>query len=127
MLEVVKEVKNGRRLYGRLFNANGVLCYVAVRRHDEMFRAGRASLSEALRDGVASWAIDHDTLMDMKLLGVSFVGVRVRETNDLYLTRMEFFFDPALSKVMNYSRSGGALQRYLPVRCFRLKGTSFKL
>lgn len=127
MLEVVKQVKNGRRLYGELLKVRGTLCYVAIRKHDEMFRAGKKSLSEALREGVASWAIDDGTLRDMKTLGVEFVAIRVKETRDIYLTRMEYFFDPTLARVMNYSRSGGSLQRYLPVHCFRLKGTAFKL
>jgi len=115
-------IKRGRRTYGAVYKLkDGREVYLAWRKQQEMFRAGERTASDALMLGKASWALDEETLMKMRLEGVGIVGVLVKETGDIYITPLAKFFDESLAKVMNYSARGGALQRYLPVTEFACK------
>lgn len=119
----VVHVKKGRRLYGGVHTvkASGRTCYLAYRRQGEIFRSGKPSISEAIREGVACWAIDDETLLEMRAKGVPFIGVLVRETGDLYMTRLETFWDKTKVKLLNYETRGGARQRYLPLQFFKVR------
>lgn len=118
----VIHVKKGRRLYGGLHIvvASGRRAYIAYRRQGEIFRSGEKSISDAVRKGVACWAIDQETLLEMRAKGVPFIGVLVKETQDLYLTKLDCFFDKDKAKFLNYTAKGGALQSYLPLQFFRV-------
>lgn len=117
----VKPFKRKRRLYGALIKdrSNGENHYVAYRKRSEIFKMGRPTLSAALRDGSASWALDWDTLQKLRASRVKIVAVYLEETNELYSTWLEYFFDKSKAKIMNYKSRGGELQSYLPVRYFR--------
>ncbi|MTH61100.1 hypothetical protein [Paracoccus litorisediminis] len=94
---------------------NGKEVYLAFRKLSEMFRGGEKSISDAIVQSKASWAIDYDTLIRLRTEGVYYVGVLVKETEDVYITTLgEFLTAPTL----NYSARGGALQRYLPLDKF---------
>ncbi|WLR90880.1 hypothetical protein [Shinella zoogloeoides] len=115
-------VKKGRRLYGAVYTLpNGSQVYLAYRKLGEIFRAGKKSISEAVREGVAAWAIDEETLRERRLEGIKVVGVLCKESDDLWLAPLDKFFDTKFSKVMNYESRGGALQRYLPLKEFKRK------
>lgn len=117
-MKPVRLVKKGRRHYGGIYRlSDGTEVYLARRRSHEVFRSGQKTISDAERAGIASWAIDEETLMNLRLEGVKFVGVHVIDTNDKFLTTYECFMKH--SKVLNYERRGGALQRYLPLGYFR--------
>lgn len=116
----ITPVKKGRRHYGALYDLpSGHRVYLAHRRIGEIFRAGEKSIKDALAAGTASWALDEETLIQMRAQGIRFVGVLVRETGDKFVTELAWFFDKSRAKVMNYERRGGALQRYLPLQHFR--------
>jgi hypothetical protein len=117
-----RPVKKGRRLYGAVYTLpSGERIYLAYRRLGEIFRAGKKSISEAVREGVAAWAIDEETLRERRLEGIKVVGVLCKESDDMWLAPIEKFFDPTYAKIMNYESRGGALQRYLPLKEFRRK------
>lgn len=119
----VVPVKKGRRLYGGLhtIRETGATCYLAYRRQAEIFRSGEKSISDAVRLGTACWALDDQTLLEMRAKGIRVIGVFVRDTGDIYLTRIENFFDRAKAKLLNYESRGGALQRYLPLTFFKIR------
>lgn len=124
----IEHLKKGRRLYGAFFNFDdGRKVYIAYRRNKEIFRGGRKSISDALRDGVAAWAIDDDTIREARARGCKAIGVRVRDTGDIYITNLSNFMDKDKIKVLNYSRRGGSLQRYLPMEHWRMKAGRVKL
>lgn len=80
-----------------------------------MFRGGEKTLADAIQKGVASWAIDHDTLIRLRIEGVYLVGVQTKETGDLYIATLADF---NAAPMMNYAARGGALQRYLSLDKF---------
>lgn len=116
---IVRKIKRGRRIYGAVYAmSSGGEYYLAWRKQAEMFRSGEKSISDAVSAGTAAWALDDETLIDLRVQGIKIVGVWVKETNDIYLTKLSKFNDPKLAKVMNYESRGGALQRYLPITEF---------
>lgn len=127
--ETIELVKKGRRTYGAIHTVpSGERAYLAYRKTSEIFRFGEKTISDAIRSGKAAWALDEETLIAMRAKGIRFIGVLVRETGDIYLTKTERFFDRALAKVLNYEARGGSLQKYLPLRYFQLKsGKKIKL
>lgn len=100
---------------------NGTNVYLAYRKLSDIFRSGKKNISEAIREGVAAWAIDEDTLRDRRVEGIKVVGVLCKESDDIWLAPIEKFFDSKFSKIMNYESRGGALQRYLPLKEFKRK------
>lgn len=106
--------------------SSGTKVYLAYRQVREIFRSGEKSISDAIRKGVAAWAIDDDTLRQMRAQGIKYVGVLVRENGAIWLTSTEAYFSPA-AKILNFTTRGGALQRYLPLKYFRRRGGKAKL
>jgi hypothetical protein len=119
-LKPKERIKKGRRLYGGIYRLpSGREIYLAYRKQGEIFRSGKANISEAIREGVACWAIDHDTLLQMRAKGIKIVGVFNEEDGDVWLTTLDAFMDPTAATFKNYEARGGALQRYLPLSYFR--------
>lgn len=113
-------VKKGRRLYGAIVTLDcGEKVYMAYRKRNEIYRAGEVRVSEAIKKGVAAWAMDDETLRVMRAHGIKVVGVFVRDTNERYVTSIDNYFDKTKIKVLNYSSRGGSLQRYLPLQHFQ--------
>lgn len=118
----IEHLRKGRRLYGGFHTfEDGRRLYVAYRKHNEIYRGRKKSISEALRDGTAAWAIDVDTLAEVKARGIDAVAVRVKESGDLYITRLANFYDPEKVLVLNFASRGGSLQRFLPLEHWKLK------
>ena len=116
----VTQVKKGRRLYGGIFTlSDGRRVYLAYRKIGEIFRSGEKTISDAIRARTACWAIDEETLIQMRAQGIRFVGVLCRDNGDVWLTTIDCFFDRKRASIFNYERRGGALQRYLPLQHFR--------
>jgi hypothetical protein len=124
---LVELVKKGKRLYGAFYLFRGMLAYIAYRKQAEIFRAGEASISEALRKGTAAWALDEETLLLARSRGARFVGIMVKDTGDRYIARIERWFDRGRAKFINYERKGGSLQRCLPLSEFALRPGELKL
>lgn len=112
--------RSGKRDYGRLWTfSNGTKIYLAKRKRDEVFCCGKPNVSEAVREGVAEWAIDNDTLITLRTQVVDFVGICEEETGDIYLTTMAVWMDPTKFTSRNYASKGGALQRYVNFTHFK--------
>lgn len=121
-------VKKGRRTYGGIYTLpNSVKVYLAHRKEREIWRAGKKTVSEAIQDGSAAWAIDDDTLITIRAQGIKFVGVLVKDSKDVYMTTIDRFFDPSICKVLNFEARGGALQRYLPLTEFQRRPGQVKI
>lgn len=101
--------------------------YLANRRRAEIFRSGESTISDAIRNGKACWALDEDTIIKMKSKGVAAVGILCRDTDDIYLTPLSNFLDKTKAKILNYEGRGGALQRYLPLSYFSYRPGKVKL
>ena len=107
---------------------DGAVIYMAFRKHNDIFTSGKGGkISIALRAGEAYWAIDYSTLTLARLKGVKVVAVKLRDTGDLYLTRLENFFNTALARSINYSTRGGSMQRCLNVKQFTVIRPSISL
>lgn len=115
-----EKITKGRRYYGDLLTlGSGRKVYLARRFHKEIFRNRRKSISEALREGVADWAIDDWTLALLKRQGVEFVGVKLRDTGDIYMTTIKRFYD--YGKPDNFTSRGGSRQYYLNMEYFQVR------
>jgi len=134
-LAIVKETEmrgSGVRkiLYGWLCDlADGTKVYLARRRHAEIFRSGRSSISGAMSENAAAWAIDQVMLFNLRAKGVSQIGVRVIDTGDVWLTDISSYFDRKKYKEHNYTGvgRGGSLQRYVPLQHFKLEAAPINL
>jgi hypothetical protein len=100
-------IKRGRRALGAVYTgSSGRKAYIAYRKIAHIIRAGEKTVSDAVRKGVAAWSIEEDLLYRLRAEGVQFVGVLCTENKDLWLTTLNTFFDPKLSRAdpMGYSR-----------------------
>jgi hypothetical protein len=119
-----EEFRKGRRLLGHICTLDdGRIIYFAKRTHAQIFRSGRASISGAMTEGEAAWAIDETTLYSLRARGITIVGVRVTDTGDLYLANLKDFFDFKKAQVRDYTGigRGGSRQRYLKLQHFAFK------
>lgn len=124
----MQRYRHNRRNYGIIYTTpSGRKAYLATRKHEEIFRAGEKTIADARRKGVASWAIDEDTLIYMRALGVQFIGVHCKTTGAKYLTSLGHFYDRSLVQILNFAARGGALQRYMPLQHFRVTPGKIKL
>lgn len=127
-MKPVEKIKKGRRHYGDIYAlSSGEEIYIARRNQDELFRCGEKSISAAAAKGKLEWALDDDTLRDMRKRGIKTVAVRLKDTKDLYITSLENFFNPLLVKFRDYRARGGELQRYLNVSNFLVKYAPMKI
>ena len=107
--------------YGTIFTFDdGSKAYIARRKHREIFRGGKSSISSAISEEIAAWAIDEDLLIKLRTKGVSQVGVNVMDTGDQYITDLKTFFNVKTSKLKDYTGvgKGGSRQRYVPLQFF---------
>lgn len=120
-------VRKGKRLYGAIVTLNsGKRIYMAYRKRSEIYRAGEARLGEAIKKGIAAWAMDDETLNIMRAHSIKVVGVFVRDTGDRYVTHIDNYYDKSKIKVLNYSARGGSLQRYLPLQHFTFRRNAMR-
>ncbi|RWI35474.1 hypothetical protein [Mesorhizobium sp.] len=112
----------GRRVYGAIYTrSDGRSFYLAWRRARDMFRDGEPTNSDAIRHGKASWALDYDTLIMLRNRGVRIVGILEKESEDIWLTTLDNFLSANMAPPRDYSRRGGAVQRYMPTFLFKRK------
>lgn len=121
-------IKKGRRRYGGIYLLpSGTQVYLAYRNQREIYRSGKPTISEAVRDGTACWAIDEEHIQQMRLQGVPYIGVLVRDTKDIYLTKLTNFYDRAKIRFHDYESRGGSHQRLLPLKHFQVRRGKSKL
>ena len=110
--------KKGRRKYGYFIEQdNGLKIYMALRSLGQIYREKEPSLSEAMRNGKACWAIDITTLMAARRKGCTVICIKTKN-NGIYFTKLGKFFDTSRTKVLDYSAKGGSLQKTLPLTEF---------
>lgn len=123
-------VRKGRRLYGAFLDIPSGLTYLAFRRPKDIFKDTKGkfvTISDAMADEKACWAIDESTLQEARRRGCVFVGFWVRRLNWVFLTNIENFLDPHKYFSRNYSSRGGELQRYLNLRYFTTRSRRLKI
>jgi hypothetical protein len=121
-------IKKGRRRYGGIYELpSGKKAYLAYRNLREIYRSGKISISEAIREGLACWAIDEEYIQEMRLKGVLYIGVLVRDTKDIYLTSLSRYLNRTKCRFHNYETRGGSRQRLLPLSEFRVRMGRSKL
>jgi hypothetical protein len=121
-------IKKGRRRYGGVYTLpSGTKVYLAYRNLREIYRSGKPTISEAVRDGTACWAIDEEHIQKMRLQDVPYVGVLVRDTKDIFLTKLTTFFERDKIKWHNYEGRGGSHQRLLPLKYFQVRRRRSKI
>ena len=80
------------RLYGHIVKySDGTSVYYARRKHKHIHRDGCTSISEAMLLGKAGWAIDLETLINVRSK-VGFIGIEVVDNGDRYITPIETYF-----------------------------------
>ena len=112
------------RLYGWICTMDdGRKAYFARRKHREIYRGGKSSISGAMKEEVAAWAIDETLLMSLRAKSIEFIGVRVEDTGDIYLARMSLYFDRKVFKTIDFIGigRGGSRQRIVPISKFTLR------
>lgn len=126
-------VRKGKRVYGAFFELSSAPVYCAFRTPGDIFKTVREgsnkfkSISEALKDETAAWAIDDDHLQMARRRGCKNIAVWVRKLNWLFITPIENFFDRTKYQRRDYGGRGGSDQRYLPVHHFRQLSREVKL
>lgn len=128
MVKEKLEHRRGKRLYGYFILLDGLWIYCALRRHKEIYRDGESSISEAIRNGKAGWALDNHTLIEARSRGCAVVCILVKESRELYYTHIENFLPGSgVSKQIDWTSRGGSSQRVVPLARFRKKEAPIKL
>lgn len=126
-MEIIRGGRSGRTDYGRLYHLkNGTIIYLAKRNFEkirkksdlrqrafDVYRGGLKDKSAAFREGKAEFAIDDETLLKLRLMGCQMVGICDDASGDVYLTRIENFFNPDVYTYRDYTARGGSPQRFV--------------
>lgn len=93
-------LKRGRRVLGTIVTSNsGVPVYLHHRNSGDIWKHREPTISDAIRKGVATWSIEEEILVRMRARGIRFAGIFCRDTGDIWLTKVERFFDRTRCKV----------------------------
>lgn len=118
-------IKKGRATWGAIYsrseNGKIVRFYLAFRKPKDIFRDGEKTNSDAIRKGKAIWALDYDTLLDLRLKDVRVIGIFNQDTGEIHWTSLHVYLDSTQAQPRDYRRRGGAQQRYLPFHRFQRK------
>ena len=72
--------KKGRRLYGHYCTLDtGEVIYLAKRKHAEIFRSGNSTISQAMTESTAAWALDE--IKDLDIGNVEVLMSVLRKNN----------------------------------------------
>lgn len=129
---LVEKIKNGRKMKGAIYQTSGGLAFVAERKPGDVFKVqdgkgGFKTISDAVTDGSAEWSIDEEFFQTLRYKGIRYFGFWIRKLNMLYVTTIDSLTDSSIYKLRNYSSSGGALKRHIPLQHFRLRSLRPKL
>lgn len=121
-----EEYKPRGRAYGAFYTQfDGIgdrRFYLAFRRPKDVFRDGLKTRSEAFRTGRAVWAIDDDTLREVRRRGVRVLGVFNHVHGDCYWTTIPHYFDTRVAPPKDFEAQGGSNQRFMPINLFKRAG-----
>lgn len=100
------------RLYGAIVRLNsGKTMYLVLRKREDVFRSGEFNVNSAESKGVAHWAMDESTMLDIRAKKIDFLGVWEYESGDKYISPVAAW-DRA--KPMNLETRGRMSQVHLP-------------
>lgn len=117
--EHLEKVMAGKRHGGDLYKhiTTGRKFYIArCRDMSLVFRKGRKSISEALRDDVAEFSMDIDVCKRMERLGVTMYGFHIVTSDDVYLIDIDRL--KANRAMKNYSATSSTYRYYINMEHF---------
>ena len=119
--------KIGRRKHGDLVTlADGTTILRLMRSQKEIFRGKENSfISHAIEEGVAGWSVETAVLARMRTRNIQYLAIKVRETNDQYLTTLDRFSDNG--HMLNKRKKNGFYQRTLGFEDFQKRAGKVKL
>ena len=112
----VEAYRKGRSRGGIYTVPSGKRCFLAHSKLAYIFCAGEKTISDAVRKRVACWSIDEETLINMRVSGIKFIGVLCKDNNDIWLAHTAAFFDH--EQLMRHPKANSG-RRYLPLVRFR--------
>lgn len=113
-------VRKGRRIVGELHKLpSGEDLYLAYRKTVDISANGARCISDAVRDGTATWGIDEEIVIQMRVKKIRYIGIHQRDTGDVWLTTMNALMDRTISKVRSNERRRSLVERHLPLQYFR--------
>lgn len=105
-------------MYGRIYHFANRDIYLAYQKLEHIARYGEKCSSDAIRKEMAAWSIDEETLTEVRLKGIEWVGIEVKNNGDRYITRLSNFMDrEKLLSPPTHIRSS-VQRRYLPMKFF---------
>ena len=117
-------------LYGCTYTLDdGRKVYMAFRRHAKIYTGKSGTISKAMQEEVAAWSFDESLLFNLRAKKVEFIGVRERDTEYRYLTRLSCYFDRKVYRTKSYSGIGatGKVERHVPLQFFQCHKAPLKI
>lgn len=112
----LEDVKRGRRRVGAICQTkSGRSIFLMELGRKEISRDGKSFISDAVRDESAAWMIDEYLAIRLRAKKVEFLGIILRDTRCLFLTKADFLFDRERMKIVRF---GVNTKRTLPFRFF---------
>lgn len=120
----------GSYFYGGVYvhDDTGDMFYIAERKYGDIFREGRSTASQAIREGVAKIAFDERTVLMMRANNIKVVIVRAVSKEGkfeelYYIQTWKITSSPADGYWTrhNFEAQGGANQRYVFLKYFYIK------
>lgn len=116
----ITPVRKGRRIIGALHKLpSGDDLFLAYRKTVDISANGARCISDAVRSGTATWGIDEEIVIQMRVKKIRYIGVHQRDTGDVWLTTMDALMDRTISKVRSNERRRSLVERHLPLQYFR--------
>lgn len=128
--EEVKGRGKRPRLYGWIFRYDdGTAMYVARRKHKQIYKGGCSSISEAIQQDKAGWAIDELTIINMRVKGVKLIAVKCEDNGDKYVTPISNYLRPGKYKNIDFTGvgKGGSKQRVVSLNLFEKSSGEIKV
>lgn len=108
-----KVIRGRGRTYGAVYTRSDLPSfYTAWRIRWDTFCNGTPCPSDAIRQGVAAWALDYELLVNLHSDNVRVVGIWNYQENRSHWTTVEKFLKEG--RRANYDARGGSDQLYLP-------------
>ena len=102
---------------------------MAFRRHAKIHTGKSPTISSAMQEKIAAWCFDESLLFNLGAKKVDFIGVRERDTEYRYLTRLAYYFDRKKYKTKQYNGIGatGKVERYVPLQFFACRRAPLRI
>ena len=113
-------IKKGRVTLGAIYELPGGSVYLAYRRIADIWHGSEKCISDAIRKGTACWTIEDSVCLDMRVRGVNYIGVYVKDTGERYVAPASAFFEYGKVRTMTVRGKSGT-QRALPFQSFAHK------